>query len=388
MKRYKLNLCFLFLFIAGHIDSQEQTIVFSSGKEGYHTFRIPAIIRLKKEIIAFAEGRMNGRADFGHIDIVMKKSSDNGKTWSSLSVAAANDSLQAGNPAPVVDLSDPLYPQGRVFLFYNTGNESEANNRRGTGIREVWYKTSVDAGKTWSTPVNITTSVHRPKQPRYNPAYQFNDDWRSYANTPGHAIQITARKYRGRIYVAANHSAGEPKNDFSDYSAHGFYSDDHGKTFHLSEQVPVAGSNESTAVELPGDQLMMNIRNQKKDSKARIVAVSKNGGQTWDTTYFDKQLPDPVCEGSILSIEQKKNRSVIAFSNNADTARRNNLTLRISFDQGKTWLKQWLIDAASADTKGDFTAYSDLVKCSDNTIGILYEKNNYNQIVFSVWPWK
>ncbi len=378
----------LFSLMISNCYAQKESIVFTSGTEGYKIFRIPAIIRLKKELIAFAEGRVNGGADFGHIDIVMKKSNDNGKTWSPLSVVASNDSLQAGNPAPVVDLSDPMFPQGRIFLFYNTGNQSEANNRKGTGIREVWYKTSVDAGKTWSAPVNITTSVHRPNQLKYNVAYQFSEDWRSYANTPGHAIQFTEGKYKGRIYVAANHSSGEPKKDFTDYSAHGFYSDDHGKTFQLSESVSMAGSNESTAVELPGDRLLMNIRNQKKDIKERIVAISKTGGQTWDTVFFDKQLPDPICEGSILSIEQKKNRSVLAFSNNADTLRRNNLTLRISFDEGKTWTKQWLIDTAPADTKGDFTAYSDLVKCSDNTIGILYEKSNYSQIVFSVWTWK
>lgn len=388
MKCSKLSLCILFLFVAGSLLSQEQTVVFTSGKEGYKIFRIPAVIRYKKEILAFAEGRVNGGADFGHIDIVMKKSADEGKTWSVLSVVASNDSLQAGNPAPVVDLSDPQYPAGRIFLFYNTGNQSESNNRKGKGIREVWYRTSVDAGATWSEPVNITSSVHRPNQPRFNTAYQFSEDWRSYANTPGHAIQFTAGKYKGRLYVAANHSAGEPQKDFSDYSAHGFYTDDHGKSFHLSKPVAIPGSNEAMAVELPGGQLMMNIRNQKGDFKQRIIAISKDGGVNWDTAYFDAQLPDPVCEGSILSLEQKRSKSILAFCNNADTVRRNNLTLRISYDNGKTWVKEQLIDNAPANTKGDFTAYSDLVKCSDNTIGILYEKSNYTQIVFSVWKGK
>jgi sialidase-1 len=63
----------------------------------------------------------------------------------------------------------------------------------------VWYKTSVDGGNTWSDAVNITTQVHRPYQPQINPAYNFKEDWRSYANTPGHAMQFESGKYKGRI---------------------------------------------------------------------------------------------------------------------------------------------------------------------------------------------
>ena len=191
---------------------ETKTAVFTSGTDNYKSFRIPAIIRAPNgDLLAFAEGRVHGSNDFGNIQIVEKRSSDNGKTWSTLQVVAANDTLQADNAAPVVDMTDPAYPKGRVFLFYNTGNVSESKLRKGLGVREVWYKTSVDNGRTWSAPVNITLQVHKPMQPQYNKAYNFSEDWRSYANTPGHAIQFTHGRYKGRIYVAANHSAGEPK---------------------------------------------------------------------------------------------------------------------------------------------------------------------------------
>ena len=85
-------------------------------------------------------------------------------------------SLQAGNPAPVVDRSDPAYPKGRLFLFYNTGNNHESEIRNGKGVREVWYKTSLDNGFTWSAGVNITTQTHRPMQPTANPLYNFKED--------------------------------------------------------------------------------------------------------------------------------------------------------------------------------------------------------------------
>ena len=90
---------------------------------------------------------------------------------------------------------------------------------------------------SWSEAVNITSQTHRPKQPQINPAYNFSEDWRSYANTPGHAMQFSAGLYKGRMYVAANHSAGDPQAQFVDYKAHGFYTDDHGKSFHLSENI-------------------------------------------------------------------------------------------------------------------------------------------------------
>ncbi|MEI6585681.1 MAG: sialidase family protein, partial [Sediminibacterium sp.] len=194
------------LLLVSAINSQSKITVFTSGTEGYQSFRIPAIVSFQKTLLAFAEGRVKGAADFGDINIVLKKSTDNGKTWSDLSVVASNGHLQAGNPAPVVDLTDPNYPNGRIFLFYNTGNQSEGDIRKGKGLREVWYKTSIDAGNTWSDSVNITLQVHRPNQPASNPVYHFSEDWRSYANTPGHAMQFDEGKYKGRIFVAANHS--------------------------------------------------------------------------------------------------------------------------------------------------------------------------------------
>jgi sialidase-1 len=369
--------------------AQEKVPVFRSGAEGHKSYRIPAILALpNNDLLAFCEGRVNGSGDFGDINIVMKRSTDRGNTWNELKTIVDADSMQAGNIAPVVDLTDPAFPKGRIFLFYNTGNNHEGEVRKGKGLREVWYKTSSDNGATWSDPVNITTHVHRPKQPLANPAYNFSEDWRSYANTPGHALQFSSGKYKGRMYVAANHSAGEPRKMSEDYFAHGFYTDDHGKTFHLSETINIPGGNEATAAEISNGGLIFNARNQKGDVRARIVAKSNDGGQTWQHVSFDKNLPDPVNEGSILNIGTENGKHLLAFSNAADTLKRNNLTLRISFDEGVTWKKKILIDKTVDPKKNDFTAYSDLVMMSKNEIGILYERDGYAEIVFTVVDWK
>lgn len=373
-----------------NISAQASSIpVFVSGQDGHRSYRIPAIIALPDgRLLAFCEGRVKSSGDFGDINIVMKRSLDQGKTWSSMQTVVDYDSLQAGNPAPVVDLLDPEYPDGRLFLFYNTGNNHENEVRKGNGLREVWYITSTDGGQSWCQPINITTQVHRPLKAEINPAYRFKEDWRSYANTPGHALQIGSGKYKGRIYIAANHSQGDPRPHFEDCFAHGFYTDDHGKKFVLSESIPFHGSNESTAAEISGDGLLMNIRNQKGDIKARIVARSRDGGSTWDTVYFDLSLPDPVNEGSILNIGKKGKKHWLAFSNAADTLYRNRLTLRISRDEGRSWYKNILIDAADGEQARDYTAYSDLVLLDRRRIGVLYERERYGQIVFKAVRWR
>jgi sialidase-1 len=362
-----------------------ETVVFKAGEEGYKSYRTPAIVNLPDgDLLAFSEGRVDNGDNFGNIDIVMKRSSDHGKTWSALQVVADNENLKAGNPAPVVDLTDPNFANGIIFLFYNTSNKPDEEIRKGKGLTQVLYKISFDNGTTWSPEVNITLKVHKPKQPSIDPSLNFREDWRVYANTPGHAMQFEHGKYKGRIFVAAHHSAGPPKDDFDDYFAHGFYTDDHGKTFHLSENVKLPGSGESMATELPDDRLMINICNLRGAVHQRVVAFSKNGGVTWEASSFDKHLPDPMCQGSIMTIDVKKDKSVIAFCNPADTKRRDNLTLRISDDEGKTWKKNFEIYNTKTETSVDPAGYSDLVTINKkSTVGILYEKDNYSKIVFT-----
>ncbi|MFZ1561505.1 MAG: sialidase family protein, partial [Saprospiraceae bacterium] len=109
MKTKKVVFLFMLIFVAVKIYSQNKTVpVFTSGTEGHKSYRIPAIISLPNgNLLAFAEGRVHGAGDFGDINIVMKRSSDKGKTWGIVQYIAEFDTLQCGNPAPVVDVTDP-----------------------------------------------------------------------------------------------------------------------------------------------------------------------------------------------------------------------------------------------------------------------------------------
>jgi sialidase-1 len=388
MKSKLILLQSLFLLLCVHSFSQT-VAVFTSGTEGHKSYRIPAIVSLPKgDLLAFAEGRVKNSGDFGDINLVLKTSNDQGKSWTALKVVVNYDSLQAGNPAPVVDMLDPEHPQGVVYLFYNTGNNHEGEVRKGKGLREVWYIKSTDHGNSWSDAVNITLQAHRPFQPTANPAYQFKEDWRTYANTPGHAFQFQHGVYKGRIFVAANHTAGDPQPQYRDCNAHGFYSDDHGKTFKLSTNVDIPGSNETMAAELSDGRMMMSIRNQRGDIRQRILAYSSNGGASWDTAYFEPSLPDPVCQGSIITLGYKMGKAIIASCNAADEKRRDNLTLRISYDEGKSWKKSIVVDKSADEKKRDWAAYSDIVILDKKTIGVFYERNGYAEIVFQSIVWK
>lgn len=379
--KFSKRLVLVLSFLWGQDLLAQASLVFESGKEGHRSYRIPALLRMPNgELLAFAEGRVKNAGDFGDINLVLKRSQDDGKTWSPLELIVDYADLQAGNPAPVLDLLDPNYPKGVLYLFYNTGNNHENEVRKGFGLREVWFMRSFDAGRHWEPAVNITAQTHRPK---HGP-YQFKEDWRSYANTPGHAIQIKNGAYKGRLYVAGNHSQGPPQKDFSDYRAHAFYSDDHGQHFQLAESLQFPSSNESMAVELSNEALLMTVRNQSGNPKQRLMALSKDGGAHWEKEYLEPQLPDPTCQASILAL----GKGILAHCNPSDPKERNKLSLNISKDEGKTWKSTSFLISAPMGYQGDWTAYSDMAKINSSTIGILYEMEDYQKIVFQKVHWK
>lgn len=349
--------------------------VISAGDGGYASYRIPAIVKAPNgNLLAFVEGRLNSSADFGDVKIFEKISTDNGKTWGNAILAAQNGNLQADNATPVVDYTDPKYPQGRVFLFYCTGNNTQANVENLQGVREVWYTTSTDSGQTWSAPVNITLQVHHPYQPQFNPAYTDPLKWTAYATGPGHALQMTQGAHQGRIVVPINHGIFASHTNF----AAAFYTDDHGKTFHLSPDVSIE-SDETTAAELTGGGVLLNSRDQYTGMHQRILSYDITGNLDASTQWqsgYNATLTDPECEGSMLNYTNAAGQQILLFSNpTSPQLQRAMVGIRQSFDQGKTWTQPDVVDEGSG-------AYSDLVGISNTQIGIIYEAGNYSTIRF------
>ena len=344
----------------GQIRSLEY--LFKSGTDGYQTFRIPAIITTTGgNIIAFAEGRKNGSSDTGDIDLVMKKSSDNGKTWSELKVLRDDGDNVCGNPAPVVDrISGTIY----LLSTWNLGedHESEIINQTSTDTRRIFVMESSDEGNSWSLPKEITSSVKQ-------------ENWTWYATGPCHGIQIKNDKFRDRLIIPCDHIEAGTKKYFS----HIIYSDDHGKSWQIGGSTPQDQVNECAIAELPEGNLMLNMRNYDRSKKTRKISLSEDGGLTWGNIYPDKSLVEPICQASLLRYSfAESGISRILFSNPANKEKRENMTLRISYDEGSTWEKSIVLFSGPS-------AFSDLTRLPNDNIGCLFEagiNNPYEGIVY------
>jgi len=340
--------------------SQDISHLFKSGEDGYLCYRIPAIVTTNKgTLLAFAEARKTGCGDAGDIDLVVKRSSDGGKTWSGISMVWNDGENTCGNPAPVVDRKT-----GNIILLstWNLGSDHEPAIINGTSkdTRRVFVLSSSDDGKTWSTAREITSAVKKP-------------DWTWYATGPCNGIQMRSGKNKDRLVIPCDHiEAGTQK-----YFSHAIYSDDHGVTWKLGGTTPSDKVNECTVAELPKGKLLLNMRNYT-DIRVRQTSTSTDGGETWSELKGDATLIEPVCQGSLIWYNHKGRKPFLAFSNPASQKARINMTVRLSYDLGKTWAKKLVLHEGPS-------AYSNLVTLPNGNLACLYEAGKakpYEGIVF------
>lgn len=365
-----INIIFTLLFVlalfnqtkaSGLLSEGNNIPVFVNGESGYACFRIPAIICTEKGIlVAIAEGRKRGCSDTGDIDLVSKRSKDGGKTWSELRVIWDDHDNTCGNPAPVLDRST-----GTIHLLstWNLGEDREPQiiDQTSTDTRRVFVLQSADEGESWSTPVEITSSVKLSQ-------------WTWYATGPGSGIQLQYGSHQGRLMVACDHIEAGTKKYFS----HVIFSDDHGQNWQLGGTTPMDKVNECEVAELTNGDLLLNMRNYDRSQQKRQVAWSKDGGLTWTDQRFQDELIEPICQGSLL-VYRHKNQSALLFSNPASTEKRENMCLKISYDSGLTWPQTTVLFPGPS-------AYSDLVIDKKGRMGCLFEsgvKNPYEQIIYT-----
>lgn len=345
----------------------ELTDVFVAGQDGYHTYRIPAVVvTTNGTALAFCEGRKINRNDSGDIDLLVKRSTDGGKTWSAQQVIWSDAENTCGNPAPVVDQTT-----GKIWLLmtWNAGfdKEDQINYLKARDTRRVFISHSADDGLSWAKPVEITKVVKKP-------------EWGWYATGPVNGIQLTRGAQRGRLVIPCNHSTLTTSTQVVTRS-HVIFSDDHGQSWQIGG-VEAEMTNESTLVELADGSLLHNMRSYHKKNR-RAVARSRDAGLTWSAVKLDDALIEPVCQGSILRCTWPDNgeRSRILFSNPAST-KREKLTVRLSYDEGETWPVRREIQSGPA-------AYSCLTILPDKSIGCLFErgeKSPYERITLARFP--
>lgn len=332
-----------------------QDVLWKSGQGGYKSYRIPALAVTKKgTVLAFCEGRRVGGGDSGAIEILLRRSVDNGASWSEQQVVWADVGNTCGNPSPVVDRQTGMI---WLLLTWNRGDDKEPQIIAQTSkdTRRVFVTSSVDDGSTWTTPREITADVKLP-------------EWTWYATGPGAGIQL---EKNGRLVIPCDHIEAKTKRYFS----HVIYSDDHGASWKRGGTTPRDQVNECEVVERSDGSLLLNMRSYDPASRARQVAVSKDGGLTWSDQRPDFALIEPICQASIRRADTK----TIVFSNPASREGRKNLTVRASEDDGKTWERRLTLHAGPS-------AYSDLASLRKNTLACLYEcgeKSAYETITLA-----
>ena len=337
----------------------QQVLFRASQDPGYACFRIPAVVRTNDgTLLAFAEGRILNCGDATDIDIVVKRSTDDGATWSPLQVVTHGGGDTHGNPTPVVDRET-----GRILLAetYNTGRTDSASCSVPCD-RTPHLQYSDDDGLSWSQPRDLSDEILPP-------------NWNSwYATGPVHGIQLTRGKHKGRLVFGVNTETWDGSRVTANNAAL-IVSDDGGDHWRIgaTDSYPIAADgtwrqkpSEVTMTERTDGSILVSGREQDgTDLGHRTQAVSRDGGDSFTAPFRD--LPDlyaPQVQCATLGLGSR-----ILLSCDADPDRRRTMMIRSSYDGGRTWDS---VDRGTVVTK-DWSGYSDMARISGDTVGLLYE---------------
>jgi sialidase-1 len=329
----------------------EKMDLFVPGAGGYAAYRIPGIVAAGDTVLAYCEGRRGGPSDWGDIDVLVRRSTDGGRTWGPAErlVTPPPDAKQ--NPA------GPKRADGAI-----TVNNPVAIADRSAGVvhflycveyGRCFYRRSDDGGRTFAGPVDVT-----PTFEKFRPEY----DWKVIATGPGHGIELAAPSKRLVVPVWLSTSTKGPHRPSCVAT---IYSDDGGKTWERGAIVPTPGlvNPSETAVAEAGAKVILNIRHEGEPHR-RAVVEGRDGAGGWGDVRFDDALAEPVCMASLLAF----GRNTLLFSNpnNPSGRERKNLTVKRSDDLGRTWKDVVTLERGPS-------AYSDLARVGDEVL-CLYER--------------
>ncbi len=322
-----------------------QDLFNTSMTEGVECYRIPAIVTAPNgDVIAAIDERVPNCGDLKwsrDINIIVRRSVDDGKTWSNIeTVINFPDGQSASDPSMIVDNITK-----EIFLFYNFMNLDTE--------KDVYYLhvvKSSDNGKTWGKPEDITSQIAKP---------EWKNDFKFI--TSGRGIQTRSGKL---LHTMVNLNSG----------LHIFGSDDHGKTWSFINTA-IQPADESKIIELTDGTLMINAR--VNSAGMRYVHRSTDEGTSWTTTPAP-ELIDPGCNASIIRYTDTKDgydKNRLLFSNAKSEKGRVNMTVRISYDEGNTWSEGKTIYEGSS-------AYSDMTILENGDIGLFFEQDEHTKNPF------
>ena len=343
-------------------------------QDRYYRFRIPGmIVAPDGSVLLFAEGRRGVGSDprrdkDAPIDMVMRRSTDNGQTWEPMVVIDSGfrpngDRVDFADPTPVLDATN-----GTVFLFYGQWPDIAPrtvaygqSTDPADGNHVVWVRSSSDNGKTWSD----REQVIYPDEPNETSDGLY---WRQAEPGPGSGIQFqwqSEASRNGRLVIPAKRSASKTPDGPVTVEPFVYYSDDHGKTWQVGNVTSGPEANEDEVVELTDGRVLLDGRQNSGDFRRRHL--SADGGVTWTPDRPDS-LPLTRVDGSLVRYSAKRaghDRDRILFScPRGDAAlNRNNIMVWTSYDEGKSFTNP-------VQFNNGFAAYSVIQRLADGTIGM------------------
>lgn len=346
----------------------EKLDLFEADKGGYKLYRIPGIVVTKKgTVLAYCEARKTS-SDWGTIDILLRRSTDQGRTWDSQRKIANVEGPKSRNPVALERNQgrpdDVTYNNPVAIVDHKTG---ALHFLFCLEYARCFYMRSDDDGVTFTEPVEITSTFE---------AFRARYKWRVIATGPAHGIQLK----NGRLIVPVWLSLGTQGNGHGPSVTSVIYSDDHGQTWRPGEIIGLAAPelinpNETVAVQLTDGRVLLNLRSVSPANR-RALSYSKDGATGWSKAVFDQQLLEPICMASIVRVSEKPSRIIFANPHNLTRADgkdtpglrrdRKNLMLKLSYDEAQTWAVNKALEPGPS-------AYSDLAVGRDGTIFCFYE---------------
>lgn len=330
---------------------------------GSHYWRIPAMVVLHHQqgenaskngrVVTMADNRFDHNSDLpNHIDVYERHSDDNGATWSTHKMVVGTDADHAlvGGYHGFGDVSLVECASGKIVAIMVGGPGYFGSTPSNPIVPTII--TSTDGGDTWSTPRTLTNEL-------YKTTYKEGAVQGSFAGS-GRGLMLQRQKDKqlnGRIMFAMSHRfAVNGGNNIQEYI---IYSDDEGDTWKFSTQSAYSGGDESKLVELADGTVMISVR----QSGQRGYNTSTDGGITWGTQAKWADIDGNACNGDILYVN--KHVMLHSYPNNG---KRKNVTIKASFDGGKSWSNPYVVCAPSS-------CYSTMDVTKDGDIAIFYEDN-------------
>ena len=335
-------------------DSFSSTNLWSGGMDGYATYRIPGVVvTAKGSVLVYAAARKTTQSDWADTDVVLRRSTDGGKSFSPSKRIAGEGKGTTDNPVAIVDRQTRT-----VSLLYQTNYE------------RCFVIQSKDDGISFSRPIEITSVLADLRK-------EFN--WNVIAPGPTHGIQLKNGRLIVPVWMANGAVDTKGRRAHAPSAVTTLFSDDHGTTWKhgdilLAGDEEMKNPSETDIVQLADGSVQLNMRSASEHHR-RILSTSADGATHWSKPIYDEALFEPVCNAGLVRYAPRKGSQTALLFSNPDTASsppvkshypRRRLTVRASFDEGKTWPASRLIDAGSS-------AYSDLAVLPDGTILCLYE---------------